>query len=65
MTFTTNVDFYKNILIQFFLLLLCQTLVNELKIAMFTEFYFCVILMDLMKITFKDGTQKTQLGQIN
>lgn len=60
-----NVDFDKDTLIQSFLLLLCQTLVSELKIVMFTGFYFYVMLWDLIIITFKDGIQKIKLGLIN
>jgi len=60
-----NVGFDKDTLIQSFLLLLCQTLVSELKIVMFTGFYFYVMLWDLIIITFKDGIQKIKLGLIN
>jgi len=60
-----NVDFDKDTLIQSFLLLLCQTLVSELKIVMFTGFYFYVMLWDLIIITFRDGIQKIKLGLIN
>ena len=58
-------DFIKDTLMPFFLLLLCHPLVNEPKIVMYIEYYFYVMLLDLIIITFKDGTQKTQLGLIN